>query len=189
MPAGTQVSEPAWVGPTHQALVDAGVTIIGHVPDGGLRHLIIRIEADDRFTTVRLTTEEEGVALMVGAHLGGARSALLMQSSGVGNCTNMLGLLKTCEVPGLVLVTMRGQAGESNPWQNPMGEAAAASLELMGVDVRTVDSSDAVVGAVSRACTDTFEHGVGATAVVIDQQVIGVKKFSGDDGPAEVGSR
>lgn len=174
-------SEPGWVAPTHRALVEAGVTIVGYVPDGGLSHLIVRLDGDDRIATVRLTTEEEGVALATGAHLGGARAALLMQSSGVGNCTNMLGLLKTCAVPSLMLVTMRGQDGEANPWQRPMGEAAGESMALMGVDVRSVGSSDAVASAVTKACHDTFDAGGPSCAVLVEQRVIGAKKFSGDD--------
>jgi sulfopyruvate decarboxylase TPP-binding subunit len=185
MSSGSGQSEPGWVAPTHQALVDAGISVVGYVPDGGLQHLIVRLDGDERIATVRLTTEEEGVALMAGAHLGGARGALLMQSSGVGNCTNMLSLLETCQVPAFMLVTMRGQDGESNPWQKPMGEAAGASMSLMGVDVRTVDSSDAVAASVSRACTDSFERGGGATAVLINQQVIGVKLFEGDGASEE----
>ena len=174
-------SEPAWVAPTHRALLDAGVTVVGHVPDGGLSHLIARLEADDRVRTVRLTTEEEGVAMVTGVWAGGGRGALLMQSSGVGNCTNMLGLLQSCDVPTFLLVTMRGQEGEANPWQLPMGRAAGESLALMGVDVRSVSSSDAVAPSVTRACADTYEHRSGATAVLIEQQVIGVKTFSGDE--------
>ncbi len=172
---------PGWVEPTHRALVEAGVTVIGYVPDGGVSHLIVRLDADDRITTVRLTTEEEGVALATGAYLGGRRAALLMQSSGVGNCTNMFSLLKTCEVPALMLVTMRGQDGESNPWQRPMGQAAGATMALMGVDVRSVGASDGVAPAVTRACHDTFDVGGSSCAVLVEQKVIGVKRFSGDD--------
>lgn len=177
--------EPGWVGPTRQAMIDGGITIVGHVPDGGLSHLITGLEADDRVRTVRLTTEEEGVALVAGAWLGGARAALLMQSSGVGNCTNMLSLLKSCGFPGLLLVTMRGQAGEANPWQLPMGQAAGQSMTMMGVEVHSVGSSDGVAPAVTRACTDTFDNGRPASAVLVEQRVIGVKKFSGDPGPGE----
>ncbi len=179
-------SEPGWVAPTHRALLDAGVTVVGYVPDGGLSHLIARLDADDGIRTVRLTTEEEGVALMTGVWLGGGRGALLMQSSGVGNCTNMLSLLETCDVPAFMLVTMRGQSGESNPWQMPMGQAAGDTMTLMGVDVRPVDSSDAVAATVTRACADSFERSGGATAVLIDQQVIGVKTFSGDEDRSSV---
>lgn len=179
--------EPPWVGQTHRALIDAGITVVGHVPDGGLRHLLGRLEQDHRITTVRLTTEEEGVALICGAWLGGGRGALLMQSSGVGNCTNMLGLLQTCEIPGFILVTMRGQDGESNPWQVPMGRAAGHSMAMMGVDVRDVSTSDEVAASVSRACADAFDHRRGATAVLIQQRVIGIKTFSGDGGGGDCG--
>jgi len=172
--------EPDWVGPTHQSLLDAGVGIVGHVPDGGLRHLITRVEHDHRITTVRLSTEEEGVALAAGAWLGGVRTAVLMQSSGVGNCINMLSLLRTCAVPTVFLVTMRGQGGESNPWQVPMGSVADQALELMGVEVRSVSSVDAVAAAVARSAAEAFGPTPRATAVLIEQQVIGAKQFAGD---------
>jgi sulfopyruvate decarboxylase alpha subunit len=175
-----QDNEPSWVAPTHAALVDGGVTIVGVVPDGGLQHLIRRLEPDSHFTVVRLTTEEEGVALAAGAWLGGKRAAVLMQSSGVGNCTNMLSLLKTCEIPAVLLITMRGQAGESNPWQTPMSEATGPTLKLMGVNVTSIGSPDDVAGAVSQGCARAFERGEPAQAILIEQQVVGVKLFVGD---------
>lgn len=173
-------AEPSWVGPTHRALRDAEVSIVGYVPDAGLTHLITRLDDDLSVRTVRLTTEQEGVALATGAWLGGQRAALLMQSSGVGNCTNMLSLLNTCEIPAVLLVTMRGQSGESNPWQRPMGQAAGRSLELMGVDVRSATSTDEVAALVTRACVDTFDGHGAASAVLISQSVIGTKLFTGD---------
>ncbi len=172
--------EPPWVGPTHRALGDGGITVVGHVPDGGLRHLIAGLEADHRITTVRLSSEQEGVALAAGVFLGGGRAALLMQSSGVGNCINMLGMLETCRIPALLLVTMRGQAGEANPWQVPMGRAAADTLRLMGVAVRSVGSAEEVAVAVTGACADAFDGGGPAAAVLVEQRVIGVKTFAGD---------
>ena len=171
------MTEPSWVAPTHRALIDAGIGIVGYVPDGGLSHLIIRLDSDTSIATVPLTTEEEGVALAAGAWLGGERAALLMQSSGVGNCTNMLSLLAACEIPAFILVIMRGQHGETNPWQLPMGRAAGPSMELMGIDVRSATSPDDVGPAVTRACLDTFGGGTGATAVLINQAVIGAKTF------------
>ena len=77
-------------------------------------------------TAVVLTTEEEGIGLLAGAWLGGERGVLLMQSSGVGNCINMLSLIEICRLPLLMLVTMRGEWGEFNPWQMPMGQATPA---------------------------------------------------------------
>ncbi len=170
----------SWAEPAYQALVRSGVTIVGYVPDGGLKDLIVLLDDDPTVKTVRLTTEEEGVALATGAWLGGARAAVLMQSSGVGNCINMLSLLASCEVPAFHLVTMRGEPGEANPWQVPMGSVAGETMALMGVDVRRVTSADAVAAAITRACLDTFDQRGPATAVLIDQTVIGHKQFTGD---------
>ena len=84
---------------------------------------------------VVLSTEEEGIGLAAGAWLGGERSVLLMQSSGVGNVVNVLGTVKECRFPLVTIVTMRGEEGEFNPWQVPMGQATRAVLEAMGTVV------------------------------------------------------
>ena len=73
-------------------------------------------------TDVVLATEEEGIGLLAGAWLGGERGVLLMQSSGVGNCINTLSMIRTCQFPLLLVVTMRGEWGETNPWQLPMAK-------------------------------------------------------------------
>ena len=87
---------------------------VGYVPDAGHSRLIALCRDDPQIADVVLTTEEEGVGLVAGAALGGQRAALLMQSSGVGNCVNMFSLLRNCGFGCIVLVTMRGEFGEFN---------------------------------------------------------------------------
>src|SRR5260370_5246290 len=101
-----------WPAEIHRELAAAGVGIVGYVPDAGHKRLIEMCQADRRMRAVVLTTEEEGIGLAAGAWLGGDKSVLLMQSSGVGNVMNALGLPKTCRFPLLIIVTMRGQPGE-----------------------------------------------------------------------------
>jgi sulfopyruvate decarboxylase TPP-binding subunit len=96
---------------------------MSYVPDAGHSRLIELFLADGDVVSNVLTTEEEGVAIAAGAWLGGRRSVLLMQSSGVGNCINMLSLATIARFPLLMLVTMRGEWAEFNPWQVPMGLA------------------------------------------------------------------
>ncbi|MGH6661285.1 MAG: thiamine pyrophosphate-binding protein, partial [Rhodospirillales bacterium] len=117
-----------WTDDVFEVLVEAGVRQAAYVPDAGHTRLIQRCHAAKRITAVPLTTEEEGIALLAGAWLGGQRGVLLMQSSGVGNCINMLSLARACEFPLLMLVTMRGQWREFNPWQLPMGRNAKRIL-------------------------------------------------------------
>jgi len=125
---------------------------------------------------VSLTTEEEGVAMLAGAWLGGQRGALLMQSSGVGNCVNMLSLTRACGFPLLTLVTMRGEWGEFNPWQVPMGQASEAVLKLCGATVHRLDQPARAGEMVGAAARLAFGSSV-PVVVLIAQAMIGSKSF------------
>src|ERR687884_1879304 len=125
-------AKPGWQDELYDLLRRNGVTQFAYVPDAGHRILIDRSLADPEVHSIALTTEEEGVALLAGADLGGARGVLLMQSSGAGNCVNMLSLIKGGRFPFLTLLSMRGDFGEGNPWQYPMGQAVGAVLGGVG---------------------------------------------------------
>jgi sulfopyruvate decarboxylase alpha subunit len=167
---------PAWPDEVHALLRDAGVRQVAVVPDAGHARLIQLCEADKNMRVVRLTTEEEGVALLAGAWLGGEKGVLLMQSSGVGNCINMLTLSIACQFPLPMLVTMRGDHGEFNPAQIPMGNSTQAVLEAMGVIVKRADSPEDVtemVSSVLRLAFNTYRP----VAMLIGQRVFGAKDF------------
>ncbi|HEX6113773.1 MAG TPA: hypothetical protein VFZ10_15820, partial [Geminicoccaceae bacterium] len=83
-----------WPDLIHRALGELMVRQVAFVPDAGHTRLIGLCQSDPSMRAVPLTTEEEGVALAAGAWLGGQRAVLLMQSSGVGNCVNMLALTR-----------------------------------------------------------------------------------------------
>src|SRR3954447_1162656 len=103
--------QPDWPAQVHGELAAAGVRIAGYVPDAGHKRLIELCQADRKMRAAVLTTEEEGIGLAAGAWLGGVKSVLLMQSSGVGNVINAIGMMKECRFPLVTLVTMRGQQG------------------------------------------------------------------------------
>ena len=140
----------SWPDTIHAHFKRVGVRQVGYVPDAGHSRLIALCRDDPNIADVVLTTEEEGVGLVAGAALGGERAALLMQSSGVGNCINMFSLLRNCGFAGLLLVTMRGEFGEFNPWQVPMGTITEDALRLCGFLTYRIDSPadvDDIVGA------------------------------------------
>ena len=168
--------QPDWPKEVHAELAAAGVTVVGYVPDAGHKRLIELCHADKSMKAVPLTTEEEGIGLVAGAWLGGEKSVLLMQSSGVGNLINVLGMVKVCRFPLVLVVTMRGERGEFNPWQVPMGENTARVLETMSVAVRQAGDAQTVAGHVHAALGLAYET-QGAQAVLIAQQVIGIKSF------------
>src|SRR5918911_3798817 len=146
-------NDPAWAHELYDLLRAAGVTQFAYVPDAGHRVLIDRSLADPDVHSVALTTEEEGVALLAGADLGGARGVLLMQSSGVGNCINFLSLTQGGRFPFLTLLSMRGDFGEGNPWQYPMGQAVEPVLQAMGLICLRVERPEEVVLTATAAIT------------------------------------
>ena len=155
-------------------LKEAGVKQVSYVPDAGHSRLINLAHEDSGIKTTVLTTEEEGIALSAGAWLGGDRAVLLMQSSGVGNCINMLSLMRACRFPMLMLVTMRGEWEEFNPWQVPMGEIVKPTLELCDTHVTIAESPHQVVPLTQSAAQIAF-GGDRAAAVLLSQRLIGRK--------------
>lgn len=149
---------------------------IVYVPDAGHATAIRMANTDNGIKAVVLTTEEEGIAYLAGAWLGGERGALLIQSSGVGNCINTLALISCARFPLLAAVTMRGDWAEFNPWQNPMGQATETTLRSMGVMTWRADKAEDVGPLLHGAATMAF-NGDSACAVLLGQRLIGEKQW------------
>ena len=166
-----------WPADIYKSFKRLGISQVGYVPDAGHTQLILDCQADPEIKAVSLTAEQEGVAMLAGAWLGGERGALLMQSSGAGNCVNMLSLAQECRFPLLMLITMRGEWGEFNPWQLAMGQSTQKVLECSGVVVQRVDKADEIGEVVFAAGQMTFSSN-RPVAVLIGQRVIGFKDWS-----------
>ena len=168
-----------WQDSLFDVLKASGVKLVTYVPDAGHAQVIKRADDDPTMRAVVLTTEEEGVAFACGAALGGERAVLLMQSSGVGNCINMLSLVSVGRFPFLTIVTMRGEWAEFNPWQVPMSQATQKVLEAMGVIVYRVERAEDVASTVDAAAQLAFES-EQSVAVLLAQKLIGRKKWTAE---------
>lgn len=163
-----------WPEALYDTLKQAKVEQMSYVPDAGHATLIRLMNDDPAICTNVLTSEQEGIAIAVGTWLGGRRSVVLMQSSGVGNCINMLSLPVQSRSPLLMLVTMRGEWNEFNPWQVPMGKATQAALEAIGVTVLRAETAEDLIETVSQAATMAYQAD-GQIAVLIGQRLLGKK--------------
>lgn len=172
----TDGSREAWSKAIFDRLVEAGVTLFTYVPDAGNAAIIDMADAHNESRAVLLSSEQEGVALCAGADLVGERGVLLMQSSGVGNCPNFLSLVTGGRFPMLMIVTMRGDYGEQNPWQYPMGQAVEPVLQAMGIVTIRVERQDELDAAVTAAISAAFKAGQGV-ALILSQKFLGAKAF------------
>ncbi len=165
-----------WWERIYEAIGQADVRQVAYVPDAGHAALIDACIADSGIRAIALTTEEEGIAVLSGAWLGGARGVLLMQSSGVGNCINMLSLASTCRFPLALFITMRGQWHEFNPWQFAMGQATGKHLNVAGVETLSAETPEDVGPMVAATLHQAFSGG-GMAALLLHQKLMPVKTF------------
>ena len=157
-----------WQNNLFKILKSEEIKIFSYVPDAGHKILINNAIEDNLITAVPLTSEEEGIGIAAGSYLGGLKSVLLMQSSGVGNCIN--------QFPFLTIVTMRGEFGEGNPWQYAMGQAVIPALKSIGINCLKIDSEYDVEKTIKAALTMVFKS-ERSVAVLLSQKLIGAKAF------------
>lgn len=165
-----------WPAQVHQVLRDEGITEVAMVPDAGHSRLIELCQGDNEMSLTTMTTEEEGIHMLSGVFLGGGKGVMLLQSSGVGNIINALAMPNTCRIPILMIVTMRGEWGEFNSWQVPMGQGTPGALEAMGVRLIRIDDPAELPQAVKAASRLAFD-GQQMVAVLISQKALGFKDF------------
>jgi sulfopyruvate decarboxylase subunit alpha len=150
--------EPRWAAAVCEGLHAAGSRHVVYVPDNPLSHVlrILGREYRDVRTTVA-TREEEAFGIAAGMYLGGARPTVMLQSSGLGNSLNALtSLLIPYKIPALVIVSMRGDVGEWNDAQVPMGRAVRAICDAIAVPHVTADAPDTAAATVRLAGETAF---------------------------------
>jgi sulfopyruvate decarboxylase alpha subunit len=166
--------DSSWPLAVYRTLKDFDVRQMSFVPDAGHSELIEHFRADPAVISNVLTTEEEGIAIAAGAWLGGQRSVILLQSSGVGNCINMLSLPVISRFPLLMLVTMRGEWAEFNPWQVPMGQATEPALRAIGLNVMRAETPDELIDMVGAGAALAYDADQ-QIAILISQRMLAKK--------------
>lgn len=147
------MSDACWASGLCSGLYTTGCRHVVYVPDNPLSQVLDVLSS--RYPNIRTTLatrEEEAVGIAAGLGLGGERPALMMQSSGVGNAVNGLAsLLVAYQIPALLIVSMRGDPGEWNWAQVPMGRAVRPLLDALGIQHLSVERPETAEECV-RAC-------------------------------------
>jgi sulfopyruvate decarboxylase alpha subunit len=147
-----------WAAGVCAGFAAAGITHVVYVPDNPLSHVLSALKAYPGIKTTLATREEEAFGIAAGLYLGGVQPAVMLQSSGLGNSLNAItSLIVPYQVPMLILISMRGDAGEWNSAQVPMGRAVRPILDSMGIPHTTVDSAAAVAATVELVARTAFD--------------------------------
>jgi sulfopyruvate decarboxylase subunit alpha len=141
-----------WANTIVEGLKEAGISFVTGVPDSSLSKVINLLERDDYFTVVPASREEEAIGIAAGAYVSGVRSAVYMQSSGVGNSINAIAsLCLPARIPIPMLINLRGEVGEFNISQVFMGRSTPRIFEEFNIPTYIIDSDvklhEKVIGA------------------------------------------
>jgi sulfopyruvate decarboxylase subunit alpha len=161
-------ASPAWAAGVCAGLHAAGSRHVVYVPDNPLAHVlrVLRDRYPDVQTTVA-TREEEAFGIAAGLYLGGKRPTVMLQSSGLGNSINALtSLLVPYQIPALIVISMRGDAGEWNSAQVPMGRAVIPICEAIGLPHATVTSGDTTADTVALVGQTAFGTRIAGVVVL-----------------------
>ena len=138
----------------YDALKACGVTLVSALPETWLVHLIRMAEDDPEMTLVRLAKEEEGVGISAGAHLAGAKSAMLMQNHGfLASVNGIVSLARLYRIPLLMLISYRGEFGERDPWQTEGGGTTEPLLQALDIPYGRLEEPGHVAHRIKKAQT------------------------------------
>lgn len=144
----------------YKGLKEAGIDFIVSVPCVNLSKLLNLIDEDDEIKHLPVTREEEGIGICAGAYMGGCKTAILMQNSGLGNSINALkSLTELYHFPLVMIMSHRGTEGESICGQVPMGEATPRLLDAMDFTYSKPDSPEIAYEQVKESWNNSLKEG------------------------------
>jgi sulfopyruvate decarboxylase subunit alpha len=135
-----------------KGLHEAGIDFVSGLPDGWQRNLHEAVEADPRFQYVPVCNEGVGFSICAGAWLGGRKTALIMENSGLRVASEYIARIGLgTGVPVVLMLSYRGDVGETEHWGIPHGIVVEPLLQALRVPYRIVDEPGDLRQAIKRA--------------------------------------
>jgi phosphonopyruvate decarboxylase len=135
---------------------DFGYRCYAGVPCSFLTPFINYIIGDEQLRYVSSANEGDALATCAGAALGGERSVVMMQNSGLGNAINPLAsLTHIFRISVLLIITLRGDPDvHDEPQHALMGRTTGTLLEAMAVPWEYFPSSEGDIDGVLQRAED-----------------------------------
>ena len=133
----------SWADSIVRALKNNNVRFLNYVPDSKIEKILEAARKHGGFEFLPLTREEEGIGVVCGQAIGGARGVLLCPTAGLGNSINALASMAIpyC-IPCPIIIGVRGELGEFNPGQITMGQATQDILDALRIPAYRLTRED-----------------------------------------------
>ncbi len=139
-----------------EGLKAAGISFLAVLAESWLFEVHRLAKADQFFTVVPVANEGEGVGICAGTWLGGRKSAILMENSGIRVACEPLARLQG--IPVLLLMSYRGDWGDPPWWAANMGATTEPILTALRIPYRVVRHEDEIVPRLTQAVHTMNSH-------------------------------
>lgn len=135
----------AWADTVVAVLKKYNVRYLTYLPDSKIEKLLEAARNLGGFEALPLTREEEGIGVVCGLSVAGARGAMLCPTAGLGNSINALASLAIAyRIPCPIIIGVRGDLGEFNPGQVAMGQSTKGILDALRIPTYSITREDEV---------------------------------------------
>ena len=152
------------------ALTDAGITHIVWLPDSETGALEKLLDGHASVRLVRVCREGEAMAIAAGLTLGGARPAIVIQSTGFYEAGDALrNVVHDCGLSLLLLIGYRGHGRHQDPEQRPdsAGRLLEPTLDAWRIPYEILEDGREAT-AISRAAR-AVQAGEGTRAILLPE--------------------
>ena len=133
-------------------LKEAGIDFVSGLPDGWQRNLHELIDADPAMKYVPVCNEGVGFSVCAGAWLGGKKTALIMENSGLRVASEYIARIALgCGIPVVLMLSYRGDLGDTEHWSIPHRIVAEPLLDALRIPYQVVRHRTDLRAAIKRA--------------------------------------
>src|SRR5207237_7783487 len=133
-------------------LKEAGIDFVAGLPDGWQRELHELVEREPAIRFVPVCNEGVGFSVCAGAWLGGRKTALVMENSGLRVAAEYIARISLgCGIPVVLLLSYRGDLGDTEHWAVPHAIVAEPLLDALRIPYQVVRRRDELRAAIKRA--------------------------------------
>jgi sulfopyruvate decarboxylase subunit alpha len=133
-------------------LKEAGINFVSGLPDGWQRNLHELIDADPDIQYVPVCNEGVGFSVCAGAWLGGRKTALIMENSGLRVAAEYIARISLgCGVPVVLLLSYRGDLGDTEHWAIPHAIVVEPLLDALRIPYQIVRRKEELRATIKRA--------------------------------------
>lgn len=136
----------------YAGLKEAGINFVSGLPDGWLRRLHEIVELDNEIQYVPVCNEGVGFSVCAGAWLGGKKTALVMENSGLRVAAEYIARISVGSgIPVVILMSYRGDLGDTEFWSIPHGIVVEPLLDGLRIKYQIVRHPADLRSAIKRA--------------------------------------